>query len=312
MFYRVVFFIFLFSCFAFSSYEKVRVGKIDSYYQDKITKGELIEIIKEIEDIFESQLGFNVFDYSNSGKSIDLLFLPPSQKKRSFDQIVQDSELKKEKILYLQKQLITKQAKLVKDKNKLQEAFDFLNEDINQFNNYLKKLNSLEITSQSEYERLQKEVKKKEKVINKKKDRFNQKKIKYNSFVSSYNQLSSRYNTLAKQFNRSQRKLEVLARSMKEVKGVAKGYKEVRFETVTKNGKSYIKKTEKNYMEKIEVYDFENREQLKTVLAHEIAHLVGVDHINLKGALMNPVLQEEQIENLWLTPEDIKAFEKAF
>ena len=58
---KVIVIIFIFFSFAFSSYEKVKIGKIDNYYKDKITKNELLEMIKEIEKTFESQLGFNVF-----------------------------------------------------------------------------------------------------------------------------------------------------------------------------------------------------------------------------------------------------------
>jgi predicted Zn-dependent protease len=99
---------------------------------------------------------------------------------------------------------------------------------------------------------------------------------------------------------------------MKEVKGVAKGYTKTVLKTVYKDGKQYRTKETKNYMEKIEIYGFDNLEQLKTILAHEILHLVGVGHIDTKGALMNLILQENQVKNLHLTSEDIKNFQNSF
>ena len=45
-------------------------------------------------------------------------------------------------------------------------------------------------------------------------------------------------------------------------------------------------------MNKIEIYGFDNKQELKVILAHEIAHLVGIPHINVKDALMNPILQK--------------------
>lgn len=47
-------------------------------------------------------------------------------------------------------------------------------------------------------------------------------------------------------------------------------------------------------------------------MAHEIGHLVGVPHIDAKNALMNPILQDNQIENLSLTQEDIRNFKENF
>ena len=65
-------------------------------------------------------------------------------------------------------------------------------------------------------------------------------------------------------------------------------------------------------MSKIEIYGFNNLNELKVILAHEIAHLVGLPHIDKKGALMNPIIQVNQIEKLFLTHEDIELFKRYF
>ena len=64
-------------------------------------------------------------------------------------------------------------------------------------------------------------------------------------------------------------------------------------------------------MNKIEIYGFDNLKQLKVVLAHEIAHLVGIPHIEVKNALMNPLLDKNQDE-LVLSSEDILNFKENF
>ena len=97
-------------CFSFASYEKVRIGTIDSYYKNTLTKLELRTIIEEIEDKFESQLGFNVFDYSNSGKPIDILYVPPLKLEKRIDK----------KLLLLQKtkkQLLKNKKSFAETKN---------------------------------------------------------------------------------------------------------------------------------------------------------------------------------------------------
>lgn len=65
-------------------------------------------------------------------------------------------------------------------------------------------------------------------------------------------------------------------------------------------------------MNKIEIYGFESLSELKAILAHEIAHLVGVPHIQEQGALMNPILQKNQKQNLNLTYDDILNFKEHF
>lgn len=82
--------------------------------------------------------------------------------------------------------------------------------------------------------------------------------------------------------------------------------------TYVEDGKKYEKKSIVNSMNKIEIYNFESINQLKVVLAHEIAHLVGIPHINIKGSLMHPLLQEEQLNLLYLTNEDIVNFKNNF
>jgi predicted Zn-dependent protease len=113
---------------------------------------------------------------------------------------------------------------------------------------------------------------------------------------------------MVRQYTRLARKIEVMARGSKEVRGAAIGYIETTFKTFYKDGKVHKEKSTKSTMDKIEIYGFDSLDELKAVLAHEIAHLLGVGHVNAKGALMNPTLQKNQIQKLKLTPADIKAF----
>ena len=54
-----------------ASFQKIRIGKIDSHYKNKITENELFYIINEIEYFLESNLNTNIFDlYMHTGKII--------------------------------------------------------------------------------------------------------------------------------------------------------------------------------------------------------------------------------------------------
>ena len=103
-----------------------------------------------------------------------------------------------------------------------------------------------------------------------------------------------------------------IAQKFTKVKGKAFGMKEITLKTYYKDGKKIKEKSVKSNMTKIEIYGFENISQLKAVLAHEIGHLVGIPHINAKKALMNPILQKNQINELFLTNDDIDNFNTNF
>ena len=306
--------LFFYSC-SFAQYQKVYINSIDPYYNNKIEYQVLIDILKDIETIFEDQLGINVFDYDeydNSSKPINILYTPPLEMKLNISKSINKLNKKEKKIKKLQNFFESKQNYIKITKAKLNSDLAILNGEIQNLNNYIKSVEKLKITSKEEYGFITKKINKMKRNINTKRDRLKQKEIKYKDFISSYNQKISIYNTLAKQYNRLSRQIEIMARNSKEVKGAAIGYKSIEFKTFQKEGKVYNQTIETNYMERIEIYGFETLDQLKTILAHEIAHLVGVGHVNSKNALMNPILQKNQVENLMLTPDDIKAFKKEF
>jgi len=306
----VLFFLFLSTLYA--QYEMVKIGKIDEYYQDKITQNQLQFIIDEIEKTLEAQLGVNIFGYSQSGKPIDILYLSPSKKKINLKNGLKKIEIIKRKIDRLQEHIVLKKEYIRKKEDELQSVNNKLNQEINKLNLYIETANKEDITSKTRYQEIQKYIKTNKQKIKKQTNIFYQKKTKYNNSLKSYNQQISLHNTLVNQYNRLQRKIEILTRSMKEIKGAAKGYTQTIFKTVYKDGKQYNTRETKNYMEKIEIYGFDNFDQLKTILAHEILHLVGVGHIQRQGALMNPILQENQVKNLYLTPDDIINFKRLF
>lgn len=132
------------------------------------------------------------------------------------------------------------------------------------------------------------------------------------SKVNLYNQKVNLQNALIRDFTRLNNELERMNRSFKKVKGNTIGLKQVTSKVFYKNGKRVKEKTVKNIMNKIEIYGFESKNELKVIIAHEIAHLVGIPHINEKDALMNPILQQNQINQLSLTRSDILNFRNNF
>lgn len=309
---KIFLFLFISLNISFASYEQVRIGKIDSYYKNKISDQELLFLLKEIENLFESELKTNVFDYSENGKPIDILHVSNKQLEENLSKKIEKLDNKKEKLLQLQDSFLLKKDEI----NQLQESLNsqtkILNNKIEALNNYIKELNNKKSLPKNEYNSVKDYLRSEEEKINQ--ERKIQKDIQSDltKTVNNYKQKIFIYNSLINESNILIKEIESINVGMRIINGRTFGFQETTLKTSYINNKEVKEKSIKNSMTKIEIYGFDSIEHLKIILAHEIAHLLGVPHINVKGALMNPILQEEQKEKLFLTLEDIENFRNNF
>lgn len=312
MIYKIIFLtLFLFSSSP-AAIQDVRIGSIDDYYASKITKTELKQIIDEIETQFESQLGFDVFNYSNNGKPIDIIHMPAMKLEKKIVSKTKKLQRKKEKIDDLKKSFPDEKRRIEEYQKNLTKFATHINTMTISLDSYIKDANKRRDFNSSEYKKTQlyvetKQTRIKREIVNLRKERRVLRRMldKYNKKIRSLNNLVNSHNVLAHQITR-------MSRSVKKVKGKTFGLKEVNLKTYYKDGKKVKEKTIKTSMTKIEVYGFESKAKLKVILAHEIGHLVGIPHINVKNALMNPILQQSQIDNLSLIKADIRNFKRNF
>lgn len=295
-----------------AGYEKVRIGNIHKHYQNQITPTQLRTLLSEIENTFESQLGFNVFDYSQDGKPIDLLYLPPSKMEKRINRKIDSFNKKKEKLNKLSGFFPKKKKELDSVQKKYNIQADILNSKITNLNNYVREVNKIKQYPKKQYDEIKNYIKiKKDEIKNERKlKRSLERKLR--KTLNQYNNKIHSYNNLVRQSSMLIKEIESLQRSYKVVRGKTFGQKEITLKTTIKNGKKYKERTTKSSMDKIEIYSFENLNQLKVILAHEIGHLVGIPHIDFKDALMNPILQKSQENRLFLTIEDIKNIKTHF
>jgi len=295
-----------------AAYEKIKIGKIDSYYDDKVSYEELRIIIDEIEQNFETTLNRNIFDYSQSGKPIDILYVPASKLERRIKAKLDRVNNKQRKINKTQESFYELQEQIDILKSEVSYENTVLNEKVNTFNEYVKKINKMKQLTQEQYNAIKKEVASKKSKLDKEIRAFKSKQRKLKRRVSSFNNKVHSYNNQIRELNRLNNEVESMSRSFKKIKGKAFGTREVTLKTYYKNGKKIKERSVKNSMSKIEIYGFNSHEELKAVLAHEIAHMVGIPHIEDRDALMNPILQENQLRKLELTYDDIINFNENF
>lgn len=312
MIYKTTFLLFVLVTFSFASFQEVRIGMIDNYFKDKLSEEQLRTIIDEIENTFESQLNTNIFDYSPNGKDIDILYVTPSKLEQKISKKMEKFSLKQEKINEIKISFPIKQKENDNLQNIYNEQTKIVNNKVELLNNYVREINKNKTLSKDEYLKnknyFETEKKKIDLEVNE------QKKIYRNLTKSfnSYNQKVFSYNNLINESNRLSREIESMSSSFKKIKGKTFGEQNITFKTYNKDGKIVKEKSIVNSMNKIEIYGFDNLNELKVILAHEIAHLVGVPHIEAKNALMNPILEKSQQNKLLLTHEDILNFKENF
>jgi hypothetical protein len=312
MIFKKIFLISILYNISIASYQEVRIGKIDDYYKGKITKEQLKNMIEDIENTLEAQINMNIFDYSINGKPIDIIHIPDSKLERDISKKIEKLTSKKEKLIDLKDFFSTSKDEI----EKLQEFYtsktNLLNKKVNILNNYIKEVNKQKKLSESEYNRLQEYVRnEREKIAI---DLKEQKKIQSNltKTLNHYNQKIFSYNNLSGEINALVSEIESMSRSVKKINGRTFGLEETTLKITYKDGKQTQERSVQTNMNKIEIYSFDSLAQLRVVLAHEIIHLVGIPHIESKGALMNPILQNNQIENLYLTFDDIENIRNNF
>lgn len=312
MTYKIFFLLLLSLNSLFAAYEQVRIGKIDRYYINSLSKEQLRTIIDEIEQTFESQLNMNVFDYSSKGKDIDILFIPASKLELRITKKIQKLNIKKEKILALNKQLISNKTNLDKQQDDFSSKSNSLNKKVELYNDYIRSVNKKEKLSKEEYKKVKEYEKKEKEKINYELGKQKKLQNSLRNSLNSYNQKIHLYNNYINEYNNLSNEIESLSRSFKKVKGRTFATQETTLKTFKKDGIEIKEKSVTNSMNKIEIYGFDTLAQLKVVLAHEIAHLVGIPHINVENTLMNPIIQSNQINQLFLTGEDIINFQENY
>jgi hypothetical protein len=295
----------------FSKQELIRVGSIHGHYANQLTKSQLELILIDIEETLETQLGQNIFDLSSvSGKPIDIVYTPPSKQKQNLNELTKQREQYKRKIEILQNYFEKKQPILIQKSQNITDRINSYNDTIDTFNQKVEKLNKQKF-SQDEYKKTALQIKKEQRSNKNARESLRQLQTKFKDLQSSYNQKISLYNSHITHYNRLIRKIENISRTLKEIKGVTLGMSKVEFTTYYKDGQLQTKKETTSSMEKIEIYGFDSLDELKVILAHEIGHLIGVKHIHKEGALMNPILQNNQISYLHLTSKDKELFQKS-
>ncbi|MCK9445359.1 M57 family metalloprotease [bacterium] len=270
----IISYIFLFAGDFISTYQKIlykinpcptpitySIGQFDTQFN--ITQLDFKLAIKEAEDIWEKASGRDLFNYSSSGgMKVGLIYDSRQESTVQIDKM--DNNLDQDNNYYLQ--LKAQYESLVSQYNQLSQS---LNNLISSYNSrqsiYEKKVSiwNKKSGSQSEYNQLVQEREE----LNSLSSTIKTKQSEVNNLASRINQLAEQLNTLASNLNLN----------------IAK-YNDV----VESTGQEF---EQGNYIsglgeKEINIYQFENHDKLVRVLAHELGHALGIDHIDNSEDIM--------------------------
>lgn len=231
------------------------IDQFDSEFN--ITEGEFKSAIKEAEDIWEKASNRNLFEYSSNGKmKISLIYDYRQESTSTISNL--DNNLNKDSNYYLllKSQYETLVSKYNRDSQELNSLISSYNQKMSIYEGKLSSWNKKN-GSQDEYNRLNQEKQELENLS----ITIKNKQSKINADASTINQLATQLNTLANNLNLKIAKYNDVVQSS---------------DSEFEQG-NYISGLDSRL---INIYQFENREKLVRVLAHELGHALGIDHID--------------------------------
>ncbi len=245
-----------------------------------ITVEELHEIMELVEKIWEDSSEYNLFEYKEAAEfKINFVFDSRQERillnKRLNNQLF---ELKKsQKSIFSEHTVLTDKYESLWDE--YSDDLDAFEEDIKEYNQTVKDWNNKGGAPKKEYDALLKEENK----LSKKQEALENTQKKINKLVKKINKLANEGESLINKYNAK---------------------------VVTYNSKFGVSKRFTQgecFGDKINIYQFRDETDLILTLAHEFGHALNIDHVQNSTSLMYYLMQDQDLNNLKLTTEDLAA-----
>ena len=260
-----------------------QLGDIDSRFD--ITERELIEILNEVETLWSSALGRDVVNFSESGKVLVHLIYSKEQERTDAERQFSSRIKAKEQEEVVARRQFDRLSKRYKKKEKeVQKTLETYNQTASTYNKLAEKWDGKAPTSDviNTFKELEQQIKNLEADLKRKKHNLQQLHQQTNAKTEQLNRIVDEYNQLIDEYN--------------ERYSEPRRFDQGRF-------------VKQGAREEINIYQFRNRAQLKTVLAHEVGHALGLKHVSNPKSIMHKMMAEQNMANLALTTEDVAALQ---
>jgi len=261
-----------------------RLGNIDSRFN--ITQNEVVEIMDEVEQLWESAIDKDLINLSQNGQIALNLIYSDEQKLTDAERQFSDRiTAKEQRVSVVEREYKRLSDRYEKVEQGVQKTLNEYNSKIEAYNQLAKKWDGKEATSQivAKFKTLEREINTLEATLKQKKQSLSSLRERTNDKTKQLNKLIKEHNNLITKYN------DRFSKPRKFDQG--------RFVMQGDN-------------QEINIYQFGNRTQLKTVLAHEVGHALGLDHVQNPKSIMYHMMGQQDRANLQLTEEDISALKE--
>lgn len=259
-----------------------RVGNVDERFS--ITRGELIGLMQDVAEVWSEAADTTVIAYDENGEiSVNLVYAEVQQlsdrEKQHRDRLEHEKvsiAVLENKYERMNRQYEADVARYEEDSRNLQQQIDRMNEWVVQKNNEggfnEQDFNQYENRKQ-EIDRIKQELAYREIMLEQKADELNEKVDFLNDRIEQKNKLVDEYN-----------------RMFTGVRKFTQGAYEW-----TADSRS------------INIFHFIDKDELRLVIAHEMGHALGIDHVQNPRSVMFELMGNQPRPGIELTEEDIQA-----
>lgn len=243
-----------------------RLGNIDERFN--ISNDELLSLMEEVADVWYSALDRPPVTYDPAGQvEIHLVYSDEQLRTEEEKELSGKIEAKRKQITPLKKEYDRLLKGLKKEEKKVQQ-------NISKYDDLRELLHS---DSSKDKPRITSDLNRLKNIIEQQQTKLKDLQRRVNSKVDRLNFLSDQEDELITTYN------DKFAKAVKFDQG------------------RYIKKGDS---EKINIYQFSNKAELRAVLAHELGHALGLDHVSNPTSVMHKMMEKQDMFNLKLSKAD--------
>lgn len=240
----------------------------------------ILKSVKEAEDVWEEDLNKNVLEFKE-GAEFKINFIFDERQEQAIEKNKLDSQLDK---LEEVRSGISKEYEELENEyqnalSAYQKSVRDYEREIDEFNEEVEKWNKKGGAPKDEYEDLQE----KQEALEKMQKKLEAQRREVNAMVANLNELAKESNAQINNYNEK-------VQTYQDKFGESNEFNQGEY-----NGTG------------INIYQFHESADLKLVLAHELGHALGVEHVENPSSIMYYLMEKQDLENIRLTNEDLGA-----